>query len=40
MALARPTAKVRALLNVTGLLRSQLFGVYDSLDEACAAVSE
>jgi anti-sigma B factor antagonist len=39
MALACPSAKIRKTLDVTGLIRSTLFGVYDTVDDARAAVS-
>lgn len=39
MALACPNVQLCGILRVTGLLRSQLFGVYDTVDEAREAVS-
>lgn len=39
MALACPTGRVRAVLQVTGLMRSQMFDVYDTVEEARAAVA-
>jgi anti-sigma B factor antagonist len=40
MALACPTPRVRAVLHVTGMARSRIFRVYDTLDEARSGVSE